>query len=311
MLTFMPLSIKYKKKKRLLVVFYVVVLAIFSCLFYLALRLYFPQQILISVRNALTAESSKGEIRLSQYKIKVEALPLSGVKNLVGFTLDSDEGHLVAIADNHLVDISKTGQVLRRRELYGISTPEKIAYIDSSTILISQGDKESLALIRKNESKGFFVLGSDRSFKLDFGHARGYGGITYLNSTRELLVISRLFPFFSYRVVGFPYDTIGGISITDGIRQDNLLALRDISSVSYDEVSGNYIVLSAKSFVLLELNPSGSIVSALSLLGGLKGLSDSVPNAVGAVIDKSRRIFVISKPNLLYIYEPVLNENKI
>ncbi len=80
------------------------------------------------------------------------------------------------------------------------------------------------------------------------------------------------------------------------------LFVRDISSLSYDARTGHSLVLSDESRLLLELDAQGEPVSFISLVGGFNGLSDSIEQAEGVTMDAAGNIYVVSEPNLLYVF---------
>lgn len=80
------------------------------------------------------------------------------------------------------------------------------------------------------------------------------------------------------------------------------LNLRNLSSLGIDPRTGNTLVLSADSHMLLELDPTGRQVSYMTLLGGLNGLKDTIPRAEGVAMDESGTIYMVSEPNLFYVF---------
>ncbi|MNR14340.1 hypothetical protein D3C85_1308120 [compost metagenome] len=61
-------------------------------------------------------------------------------------------------------------------------------------------------------------------------------------------------------------------------------------------------MLSAQSNLLLELDDQGEPVSFISLLGGMNGLDRRIPRAEGVAMDESGDIYVVSEPNLFYVF---------
>ncbi|MED5663798.1 SdiA-regulated domain-containing protein, partial [Enterobacter hormaechei] len=62
------------------------------------------------------------------------------------------------------------------------------------------------------------------------------------------------------------------------------------------------LVLSAESHLLLELDEKGEPVSFISLLGGFNGLDSKIPRAEGVAIDDEGTIYMVSEPNLFYVF---------
>ena len=80
------------------------------------------------------------------------------------------------------------------------------------------------------------------------------------------------------------------------------LYMRNISALSVDPRTGHSLVLSAQSKLLLEMDEHGQPVSFISLWGGMNGLHDSIPRAEGVAIDENGTIYMVSEPNLFYVF---------
>ncbi|MCP9630896.1 SdiA-regulated domain-containing protein, partial [Rhodopseudomonas palustris] len=74
------------------------------------------------------------------------------------------------------------------------------------------------------------------------------------------------------------------------------------SALSVDPRTGHTLVLSAESHLLLELDEKGEPVSFISLLGGFNGLDSKIPRAEGVAIDDEGTIYMVSEPNLFYVF---------
>ncbi|MOA37856.1 SdiA-regulated [compost metagenome] len=78
--------------------------------------------------------------------------------------------------------------------------------------------------------------------------------------------------------------------------------MRNLSALSIDPRTGHLLVLSAQSNLLLELDEKGDPVSFISLLGGMNGLDRRIPRAEGVAMDESGDIYMVSEPNLFYVF---------
>ena len=79
--------------------------------------------------------------------------------------------------------------------------------------------------------------------------------------------------------------------------------VRDLSSLQFDERSGHLLALSDESKLLLELDLDGRPISTLSLKKGRHGLEKSVPQAEGIAMDDEGTVYVVSEPNLFYVFK--------
>lgn len=109
-----------------------------------------------------------------------------------------------------------------------------------------------------------------------------------------------------YEVHGFPHynpDKAYSVHVVNNPKRDAGLFVRDLSSLQYDERSGHLLALSDESFLVLELGIDGRPISSLSLLKGRHGLSKSVPQAEGIAMDDEGTLYLVSEPNLFYVFK--------
>src|SRR5690606_14622057 len=96
------------------------------------------------------------------------------------------------------------------------------------------------------------------------------------------------------------------VDITEKARlQEEDLFVSDLSAVEVDNLSGNLLLLSDESQMVVEYAPGGKAISLLGLRRGFHGLQRSVPQAEGMALDNARRLYIVSEPNLFYRFSPV------
>ena len=79
--------------------------------------------------------------------------------------------------------------------------------------------------------------------------------------------------------------------------------VRDLSSLQYDERSGHLLALSDESRLILELDVDGRPLTTLSLSKGRQGLQKTVPQAEGIAMDDDGTLYLVSEPNLFYVFK--------
>ena len=62
--------------------------------------------------------------------------------------------------------------------------------------------------------------------------------------------------------------------------------------------------------MLLELDELGNPVSFISLAMGFNGLTQSINQAEGVAMDGQGTIYIVSEPNLFYVFKKVTPEQK-
>jgi len=105
--------------------------------------------------------------------------------------------------------------------------------------------------------------------------------------------------------MGFPIQTgkTYSVHVINNPKRDAGLFVRDLSSLQYDERSGHLLALSDESFLVLELDIDGRPLSSLSLLNGRHGLNTRVPQAEGIAMDDAGTLYLVSEPNLFYVFK--------
>ncbi len=80
-----------------------------------------------------------------------------------------------------------------------------------------------------------------------------------------------------------------------------------MSSLAIDPRTGHMLVLSDESRLLVELDENGETVSYISLVRGFNGLKKSINQAEGVAIDEHGTIYLVSEPNLFYVFKKPKN----
>src|SRR5690606_15032012 len=127
----------------------------------------------------------------------------------------------------------------------------------------------------------------------------------YDAANQRLLVAKERDPVRIFEVLGFPHVDDGkplAMQVNTDPKRDARLFVRDLSSLDFDAASGHVLALSDESRLVIELDAAGKPVSTLSLLAGQHGLSSSVPQAEGIATDDAGDLYLISEPNLFYLF---------
>ena len=81
------------------------------------------------------------------------------------------------------------------------------------------------------------------------------------------------------------------------------LGMKDLSGIHFHAPTRHLLILSDESRCLVECTTSGVEVSRMSLARGSAGLKSSVPQPEGVTMDGEGRLYIVSEPNMLYIFE--------
>jgi uncharacterized protein YjiK len=139
---------------------------------------------------------------------------------------------------------------------------------------------------------------------VDANTNNGFEGLYFHREGKRLLAVKECNPMRVLAITGFVEQKPGEISdvVISDAKPPNSPALfvRDLSSVALNETTGNLLLLSDASKLIVEYDTDGKPVGMLPLWCGFHGLRANVPQPEGLDIDSDGRIYVVSEPNLFY-----------
>ncbi|ELS40755.2 SdiA-regulated family protein [Pseudomonas syringae pv. syringae B64] len=249
-------------------------------------------------------------IGLDQYRVVTEAQVIDGLQDDVsGLSYDPDRKSLFTVTNQNpeLVELSLDGRVLRRIPLVGFGDAEAVEYISPGTYVIS--DERRLRLIQIHVDDNTKSLDAAQAEQLTLGITasgnKGYEGLAYDSVGKRLFVARERDPVQIIEVRGFPKtntEAPGNLQVISNSKRDGRLSVRDLSSLQFDETSGHLLALSDESKRILELDTSGHPIGSGSLAKGAMGLSKDVPQAEGMAMDTEGALYLVSEPNLFYVF---------
>ncbi|PAU62992.1 SdiA-regulated domain-containing protein [Pseudomonas indica] len=252
-------------------------------------------------------------IWLPNYEVAIEAQTIEGLADDVSaLTFDPDRRSLLTVTNqkSEIIELSLDGRILRRIPLVGFGDPEAIEYISPGIYVITDERAQRLIKVRLDDTTRFVDAAEAQQLSLGIGRSgnKGFEGLAYDLDGKRLFVAKERDPVTIYEVHGFPHtdpDKPFAVHVVDNPRRDQGLFVRDLSSLDFDQRSGHLLALSDESRLVLELNSDGRPISSLSLLRGMHGLQRSVPQAEGVAMDDAGNLYLVSEPNLFYLFRKV------
>ena len=247
---------------------------------------------------------------LGDYRVVLEAQPIKGLDEVSALTYDPLRNSLFTVTNKNaeLVELSLDGQVLRRIALVGFGDPEAVEFISANTYVISDERQQRLIKILLDDETT--VVDAAQAEQITLGvHLpgnKGFEGLAYDSQGQRLFVAKERDPMLIYEVQGFPHhdpEKSYGVHVLNNPKRDAGLFVRDLSSLQYDEHSGHLLALSDESRLVVELDVDGRPLSTLALGKGRQGLSKSVPQAEGMAMDDAGTLYLVSEPNLFYVFK--------
>ncbi|WP_438300072.1 SdiA-regulated domain-containing protein [Pseudomonas sp. NMS19W] len=249
-------------------------------------------------------------INLDQYRVDIEARTIEGLNDDVSaLTYDPVRKSLFTVTNKNaeLIELSLEGRILRRVALIGFGDAEAVEFISADTYVIS--DERQQRLIKIHLEQGTTYLDAADAEQMTLGvHMsgnKGFEGLAYDSVGKRLFVAKERDPMLIYEVHGFPHfnpEKSYAVHVINNPKRDAGMFVRDLSSLQYDERSGHLLALSDESRLILELDVDGRPLSTMSLSGGRQGLKKTVPQAEGIAMDDDGTLYLVSEPNLFYVF---------
>ncbi|OEC33688.1 Uncharacterized protein YjiK [Pseudomonas cuatrocienegasensis] len=259
------------------------------------------------------SELASDSLALGSYRAVIQAQPIPGLEDDVSaLTFDPDRRSLFTVTNQNseLIELSLDGQVLRRIRLLHFGDPEAVEYISQGVYVITDESRQRLIKVRVDDSTQ--TLDAEQSQQLTLALSneddnKGFEGLAYDRAGERLFVAKERDPLRIYEVLGFPQldgaGPVTNVDITDDQARDAGLFVRDLSSLQFDAATGHLLALSDESRLVVEMDAEGKPLSTLSLLQGQQGLKASVPQAEGLTMDDKGTLYLISEPNLFYVFD--------
>ncbi len=255
-------------------------------------------------------QPAEQSIGLDRYRVEVEAKPVEGLdKDISALTYDPDRNSLFTVTNKspELIELSLDGRILRRVPLTGFGDPEAVEYVGRDSYVITDERQQRLIRVRLDDDTPFLDAKDAEQLTLGIGlnGNKGFEGLAFDQQGKRLFVAKERDPMLIYEVHGFPHDNPEqpyAVHVVQDRKRDARLFVRDLSSLQFDERSGHLLALSDESKLVLELDVQGRPLASLSLRKGFHGLKESVPQAEGIAMDGAGTLYLVSEPNLFYVF---------
>jgi len=252
----------------------------------------------------LPAAERAASIWLPGYKASIEGKELAGLEEdeTSDLTYNPITGTLFTVTGKlpMLVELSRSGEVLRRIVLKGFSNPEGVAVLENGNIAVTDERRRNLSIFELTPLTRELDLADGKPFDLGFPDAgnKGFEGIAWDPAQQRLLLGKERNPTAMYSLDSDGQSLLGEMLPLPSYG----LGMRNLSALSVDPRTGHILALSAQSHLLLELDERGEPVSFISLIGGQSGLESRIPRAEGVAMDEDGTIYMVSEPNLFYVF---------
>lgn len=200
-----------------------------------------------------------------------------------------------------LIELSLEGKVLRSIPVIGAANLEGVAVMDDGYMAITDERQHNLSIFRLDASTK--ELHTDQFVQqVDLGHTeepnKGFEGLAWDKRNQRFVLGKEKYPVMIYSL---PSD---GRKVTGELQELASMEsyMTDLSALTLDPRSGNILVLSQESHLLVELDEQYQPSEFIALLRGLNGLDHTIPQAEGVALDDVGNLYMVSEHNLFYVF---------
>jgi uncharacterized protein YjiK len=252
-------------------------------------------------------------LNLKSYQVEIDGLPITGLENASGLTFNTERNTLFTVLnkESQIIEVDVRGKVLRKIDVMGVDDMEGITHLSNNRYVIA--DERDNRLLEVTLDDDATQLDATHSKKLRLGinpsGNKNFEGVSWDDNNNRLLVAKERDPKYILSVTGF-FNAPAEVPLDIQIKQVEAFdaairwSLRDLSSVTYHSETGHLLLLSDESRLIKEYDESGKAIGALALWRGFHGLKHHVPQAEGIAVGPDGRIYIMSEPNLLYVFKP-------
>lgn len=297
--------LRYARK----VLLYVVIGLITAAVIYLQL---FPRATLWAQELMLPPAERAASIGLGDYRIIGKPHKLSGLEafETSGLSYSASSNTLFTVTGKtaFLIELSLGGDVLRQIPINGVSNLEAVEVLSGGRIAVVDERMHRMSVFQVNEHTQSLDASTAENYDLGFADAgnKGFEGLAWDPEQQRLLLAKERDPLgiFSFQL---PVEASATVTLKELVSSG--LFVRDISSLSYDSRTGNILVLSDESRMLVELDTQGYPLGFINLGVGMGGFSLGIKQPEGVAIGTDGTIYVIAEPDLMYVFRKEVEPN--
>lgn len=255
----------------------------------------------------------KHALNLKNYHVEIDGLAINGIKNASELTYDPVSNTLFTVLnkEHQIVELSLKGEVLRTVDVKGVNDMEGITYIDGNQFVIADEHDSRLILVDLEPNATELDVSSAPKIRLGINKIgnENFEGVSWDSRQKKLIVVKERDPKYVISVKGLVDEDSNGVldlEVETLHQYDQMLAwaMRDLSGVKYLSKSGHLLLLSDESKLIKEFDEHARPLGAMALWAGFHDLKSNIPQAEGITLDNDDNIYIISEPNLFYVFKP-------
>ena len=275
--------------------------------------------IVATFANAKVQYSAPLSLQLHRYQITHGPVVLATITdNASGISYNDKSDTLFVVVNNpeYLLEINKTGKVLRKIKLNGFDDTEAVVYLGQDRFAIAEERRRSIVFVNIDTSTKVLNRDQQQHINFDFlakDNNLGFEDIAFDRVSQRIFVANEKSPRQLLAIDGAIVNPLKTLALhsfqvsalwSDSNNQQKFLTSDDYSGLHFDSKSQHLLMLSEESRELVEFDHNGQQLSLLDLSRWNKDLTESIQQPEGVTMDNDRNIYVIGEPNLLYRFSP-------
>jgi len=245
-------------------------------------------------------------LHLDQYTLAEGPVVIEGVReNASGLTYNAERNSLFVVLDapQRVVELELDGTLKRKINLNKFDDTEGIAWLGENRFAVIEEARGNIVLVEFEPKDGGVSWKKAKKLEtsIQVNTTNGLEGIAYDPFAKRYFVAREKRSPAVFKII--PTKQESGAQTTAILMSLAGRGLRDISGLHYDAKHKRLLILSHESACVVETNPYGIESSRLLLRGGKSGLNRTIFKAEGIALDNHGRLYVISEPNLLYVFQ--------
>ena len=244
--------------------------------------------------------------RLDQYTLTKGPVVIRGVsQNASGLTYHAGRNTLFVVLDapQRIVELGLDGSFKRKINLNKFDDTEGITWLGKNRFAVAEEARGNIVELELEPKDGGVSWKKARKLRADIkvNLTNGLEGIAYDPLAKRYFVAREKRTPAVFKII--PPKPESDTPPTSILMSLAGRGLRDISGLHYDAKRERLLILSHESACGVETNKYGIETSRLLLHGGKAGLSRTIFKAEGVALDKRGTLYIVSEPNLLYVFK--------
>ena len=245
-------------------------------------------------------------LHLDRYTLVHGPVVIGGARqNASGLTYHAERNSLFAVLDSpqRVVELNLDGSLRRKINLNKFDDTEGIAWLGGNRFAIVEEARGNIVLVEFEPKDGGvnWIKAKKLETNIQVNLTNGLEGIAYDPLAKRYFVAREKRSPAVFKII--PTKPKFETPPTTILMNLAGRGLRDISGLHYDAKYKRLLILSHESACIIEANAYGIESSRLMLRGGKSGLNKTILKAEGITLDKRGRLYVISEPNWLYVFD--------